>query len=252
VKAGKLPSELGAPRDWRTRPDPFAEDWPAIEARLRDEPGFEAKTLFEELQEKYPGRYAEGQLRTLQRRVRWWRAEQGPDKDVELAQRHRPGEAAQTDFTSTGELGVTIAGELFAHLLCVLVLPYSNWQWVTVCASESMKALRRGIQRALFQLGKVSRYHQTDNSTAATHHIPHGKAELLVGRRRPFNEEYLALMRHLSMTPRTIAAFHAADVEVHAWTINDEPTMERLLDLGVDGLVSDRSDLAIGVLARRS
>ena len=55
VKGGKLPSELVVPRDWRTRPDPFVEDWPTIEVRLREEPGFEAKTLFEELQEKAPG-----------------------------------------------------------------------------------------------------------------------------------------------------------------------------------------------------
>ena len=204
------------PRDWRTRPDPFVEDWPAIEAQLRETPEFEAKTLFEELQEKHPGRYADGQLRTLQRRVRWWRAEQGPEKDVELAQRHRPGEAAQTDFTSTGELGVTIAGELFAHLLCVLVLPYSNWLWATVCASESMKALRRRVQRALFQLGRVPRCHQTDNSTAATHRIPDGKSAQIEGRRRPFNEEYVALMRHFAMTPRTIevgASEQNGDVE---------------------------------------
>ncbi len=62
----------------------------------------------------------------------------------------------------------------------------------------------------------------------------------------------LSILRMPTMTPRTIGAFHAAGVEVHAWTINDASTMERLLDLGVDGLVSDRSDLAIGVLARRS
>jgi glycerophosphoryl diester phosphodiesterase len=62
----------------------------------------------------------------------------------------------------------------------------------------------------------------------------------------------LSVLRMPTMTPRTIAAFHAADVEVHAWTINDETTMERLLDLGVDGLVTDRSDLAMAVLARRS
>ena len=216
VKGGKLPSELAVPRDWRTRPDPFVRDWPVIEAELRDTPGFEVKTVFEALQEKHPGRYADGQLRTLQRRVRWWRAEQGPEKEVELAQRHRPGEAAQTDFTSTGELGITIAGELFAHLLCVLVLPYSNWLWATVCASESMMALRRGVQRALFQLGRVPRYHQTDNSTAATHRIPDGKSVLLEGRRRPFNEEYAAMMRHFSMTPRTIevgASEQNGDVE---------------------------------------
>ena len=62
----------------------------------------------------------------------------------------------------------------------------------------------------------------------------------------------LSVLRMPTMTPRTIAAFHAAGVEVHVWTINDEPTMGRLLDLGVDGLVSDRADLAMGVLARRS
>lgn len=203
VVAGELPSTMGAPRDWRTRPDPFEEHWPDIEARLRATPELEAKTLFELLQEAHPGRYDEGQLRTLQRRVKRWRAAHGPERDVVLAQQHRPGEAAQTDFTSTAELGVTIAGQAFVHLLCVLVLPYSNWQWATVCASESLAALRRGVQRALFQLGRVPRYHQTDNSTAATHKIPDGEAECFEDGKRPFNEGYLAVMRHYGMKPRT-------------------------------------------------
>ena len=203
VAEGKLPSEMTKERDWRTREDPFAEHWPDVEALLKEAPGLEAKTLFEVLQEKHPERYEDGQLRTLQRRVRQWRAERGPEQEVVLAQRHRPGEAAQTDFTSTGELGVTVAGQAFVHLLCVLVLPYSNWQWATVCLSESLAALRRGVQRALFQLGRVPQFHQTDNSTAATHRIPDGKAERIEGRKRPFNEDYLALMRHLGMTPRT-------------------------------------------------
>jgi hypothetical protein len=204
VAAGKLPSELKQPRDWRTRPDPFEEHWPEIEARLRETPEFEAKTLFELLQQQYPGRYEDGQLRTLQRHVKRWRAAQGPDREVVLAQQHRPGEAAQTDFTHATELAVTIAGQLFVHLLCVLVLPYSNWQWATVCLSESILALRKGVQRALFQLGRVPRYHQTDGSTAATHKIPEGQAEHVEGTQRPFNTEYVALMRHLGMTPRLI------------------------------------------------
>ena len=99
---------------------------------------------------------------------------------------------------------MTIAGQLFAHLLCVLVLPYSNWQWATVCLSESILALRKGVQRALFQLGRVPRYHQTDGSTAATHKIPEGQAEPIEGNQRLFNTEYVALMRHLGMTPRLI------------------------------------------------
>jgi len=203
VGAGRLPSELRAPRDWRTRPDPFDEHWPEVQARLEETPELEAKTLFEVLCEEHPDRYADGQLRTLQRRVKAWRAAHGPDQEVVLGQRHRAGEAAQTDFTSTAELGVTIAGQAFMHLLCVLVLPYSNWQWATVCLSESLAALRRGVQRALFQLGRVPLHHQTDNSTAATHRIPDGERAIVEGRKRPFNDSYVAMMRHFGMTPRT-------------------------------------------------
>lgn len=205
AEAGQLPSEMRKPRDWRTRPDPFEADWPELVAMLRETPELEAKTLFEQLTEKQPGRFEPGQLRTLQRRVHRWRSSEGPEQEVMLAQRHRAGEAAQTDFTHATELGVTIQGTVFVHLLCVLVLPFSNWFWATVCASESMAALRKGVQRALFQLGRVPRYHQTDNSTAATHRIPDGKQGHLEGKRRPFNEEYLSLMRHFGMTPRTTA-----------------------------------------------
>jgi hypothetical protein len=204
VAAGVLPSEMVTAREWRTRPDPFETHWAEIEERLAATPELEAKTLFEVLREQHPDRYADGQLRTLQRRVKQWRAAQGPDRDVVFGQRHRPGEAAQTDFTDAGELAVTIAGHFFMHLLCVLVLPFSNWQWATACLSESTAALRKGVQRALFQLGRVPLYHQTDNSTAATHRIPDSQVEV-DGRGRTFNTEYLALMRHFGMTARTTA-----------------------------------------------
>lgn len=204
VAAGQLPSELTQPRHWRTRTDPFAAHWSEIEAKLQTTPELEATTLFGLLQEQYPGCYEDSQLRTLQRHVKRWRAAHGPEREVVLAQRHRPGEAAQTDFTHATELAVTIAGQLFVHLLCVVVLPYSNWQWATVCLSESLLALRKGVQRALFQLGRVPRYHQTDGSTAATHKIPEGQAKHVAGTQRPFNAEYVALMQHLGMTPRLI------------------------------------------------
>jgi hypothetical protein len=102
----------------------------------------------------------------------------------------------QTDFTWASALGITIGGEPFPHLLCHLVLPYSNWEWATICQSESMAALRRGMQAALGRLGRVPTYHQTDNSTAATHDLRTGK--------RGFNAEYEALVRHYGMAPRTI------------------------------------------------
>jgi len=193
---GKLPSELKQPRDWQTRADPFEEDWPELKARLKDAPELEARALFEDLQSRKPDTYHAGQLRTLQRRIKQWRALEGPPKEVFFAQEHRPGEAAQTDFTSANELAIVIAGEPFPHLLCQVVLPYSNWQWATACRSESMLALQRGVQSAVFRLGRVPTYHQTDNSTAATHDLRTGK--------RGFNEDYSALMRHLVMEPRTV------------------------------------------------
>jgi Mu transposase-like protein len=196
VGAGLLPSELRKPHPWRTREDPFDEDWPALAAMLEQAPELEARTLFDHLVGLRPDAYTPGQLRTLQRRVREWRAQRGPEREIFFPQAHRPGEALQTDFTHATELAVTIGSEPFAHQLCHSVLPFSNWEWATVCHSESMAALRRGVQSTLFRLGRVPTFHQTDNSTAATHDLRTGK--------RGFNEEYLAMMAHFGLTPRTI------------------------------------------------
>lgn len=194
-KLGKLPSELKKPRTWRTRQDPFEEDWEEIAEKLKEAPELEAKALFEHLMEAKPGKYEPGHLRTFQRRVKQWQAQYGPAKELFFEQAHRPGEAMQTDFTWATVLGVTIAGEPFPHMLCHPVLPYSNWEWATVCRSESMMALKRGVQAALFGLGRVPEYHQTDNSTAATHDLRTGK--------RGFNEEYKDFVKHLGMKART-------------------------------------------------
>jgi hypothetical protein len=145
-----------------------------------------------------PSRRAHGEVWTCDRFLcEQWRAEHGPPREIYFPQEHRPGEAMQTDFTWAGVLGVRIAGVLFKHLLCYSVLPYSNWQSVVVCLSESLLALRRGVQTAVFRLGRIPQWHQTDNSTAATHDLATG--------RRGFNQEYLELMAHLGMQPRTIA-----------------------------------------------
>jgi Mu transposase-like protein len=196
VRAGLLPSELRKPHTWRTRADPFAEDWPILAATLEEAPELEARTLLDHLVGLKPDAYTVGQLRTLQRRVREWRAQHGPEREIFFPQAHRPGEAMQTDFTHATVLAVTIGGEPFAHQLCHSVLPFSNWEWATVCHSESMAALRRGVQSTLFRLGRVPAFHQTDNSTAATHDLRTGK--------RGFNDEYLAMMGHFGLTPRTI------------------------------------------------
>ena len=197
ARLGKLPSELKEPRTWRPRPDPFSADRAWMEAVLTEAPELEAKTLFEYLQGQKPDVYPAGQRRTFQRHVQTWRARSGPPKEVFFAQAHRPGEAMQTDCTWGTSLGITIGGEPFDHMLCHAVLPYSNWGWATVCQSEWMAALRRGVQSAVFRLGSRPEWHQTDNSTAETHDLATGK--------RGFNADYLALMTHLGMKPRTIA-----------------------------------------------
>lgn len=198
VKAGRLPSELKEPRDYRTRKDPFAADWPEIEAKLEALPGLETKALFEWLCEEHPGRYRTGQLRTLQRRIRRWRARH-VGKVVSLPQTRRPGEVMQTDGTWMNSLGVTIAGEPFPHILIHSVLVYSNWEWGRVAQSESFLALQLGVQSTLEELGHVPAIHQTDQATAATHQL----REAGEGGTWRYNDAYAGLMAELGMEPRT-------------------------------------------------
>jgi transposase len=175
-------------RTYRTRVDPFEAVWPEVEAMLEAAPGLEAKTIFERLKERPEASFSEGQLRTLQRKIRRWRAVRGPQKEVMFPQQHRPGEYGQSDFTSMNDLGITIGGEPFEHLLYHFVLPYSRWETGMVCFSESYESLIAGFQRAVGELGRVPQKHRTDNLSAATHDLKDG--------RRAFNERYLGAMAH--------------------------------------------------------
>ena len=201
-RLGKLPSELKQPRSYRTRADPFEADWAELERMLKDAPELEAKTLFEWLCERQPGIYQEGQLRTLQRRVNTWRAMNSHEL-LTLDQVHEPGEVLQTDGTWMNDVGISLQGEPFEHLVIHSVLPYSNWEWGRVVQSESLLAIRLGVQSALMQLGHVPKIHQTDNTTAATHNLG-PKERDKSPEERGFNAEYLQLMAHYGMEPRTI------------------------------------------------
>jgi hypothetical protein len=166
-KIGKLPSELPTDHNWRTRADPFAEVWPWVAEQLSVNPGLEARTLLEALQRAHPGRFADGQLRTLQRQVRRWRGLEGPGREVFFAQVHHPGRLCQSDFSHMTKLGVTLGGRSFEHLVYHFVLTYSNWEAFTVCYSESFESLSEGLQNALWELGGVPQRHRTDRLSAA-------------------------------------------------------------------------------------
>lgn len=149
---GRLPSEVIPERAWRTRTDPFDSVWEQIRQQLEAHPGLEAKTLFEALQRERPGDFADGQLRTLQRRIKRWRATAGPAREVYFPQQHVPGRLGQSDFTRMNELGITLGGQTFPHMLFHFVLTYSNWEAVTVCYSESFESRSEGLQDALWEL----------------------------------------------------------------------------------------------------
>src|SRR5258707_10345073 len=125
-KAGKLPSQLKQPRTWRTRQNPFEQDWPWVVEQLERDPALQGSTLFALLCAQHPERYTSTQVRTLQRHIANWKALHGAPQEVIFEQVHTPGERAQSDFTHMEDLAVTIAGEAFPHRVYHFVLPYSN------------------------------------------------------------------------------------------------------------------------------
>ena len=186
-RSGKLPSQSQQAHTWRTRQDPFQDDWGWIKELLEYNSGLEAKTIFEVLQRREPGKYQDGQLRSLQRRIKHWRATEGPSREVFFPQIYYAGEWAESDFTHMSSLGVTINGMPFDHLIYHFVLCYSNWEAGTVCFSESFESLSVGLQNALWRLGGVPKFHRTDNLTAAVHPV---------GDREVFTDAYRALVSH--------------------------------------------------------
>ena len=204
---GQLPGERKPERGWRTRPDPFDQVWEEVRKQVEANPGLEAKTLFEALQRSCPGVFADGQLRTLQRRLKRWRATEGPGREVFFAQQHVAGRLGQSDFTSMNELGVTLGGQSFPHLLYHFVLTYSNWEDVTLCYSESFESLSEGLQNALWNLGGVPLQHRTDRLSTAVNNVSDAKE---------FTVRYEALLRHYRMEGHKIQAGKAhenGDVE---------------------------------------
>jgi transposase InsO family protein len=159
-----LPSQQDRTRRYRTRQDPFVEVW-------REE-------LVPMLQRRHPGCYPDRLLRSLQRRVAYWRATEGPERELIFRQEHPPGRQALSDFTNGGGLAVTIAGAPFPHLLYHFWLAFSGWQYVkAICGGESFTALTESLQEALWQLGGMPREHRTDRLSAAYRNLSNQEDE---------------------------------------------------------------------------
>jgi hypothetical protein len=186
-----LPSQR-ARRYWRSRVDPFASAWESeIRPLLEAQPRLMAITLLKKLQDDHPGQYPDSMLRTLQRRIRLWRALAGPPKEVFFDQTHAPARMGLSDFTETKGLDVSVAGVSFAPLLYHFVLAFSRWEYAEVIdGGESFQALSRGLQNALWQAGGAPREHRSDSLSAAFKNLQE---------EADFTARYQALLAHYGM-----------------------------------------------------
>ena len=167
-----LPSQRPS-RHWRTRTDPLADVWEAeIVPMLEGAPALMAVTMLEELQRRHPERFDDAVLRTLQRRVRQWRAENGSDREIFFAQEHPPGRLGLSDFTVADELSVSVAGIGLPHRLYQFSFAHSGWRHArVVLGGESFQALNSGMQEALWLAGGAPEEHRTDSLSAAFNNL---------------------------------------------------------------------------------
>jgi hypothetical protein len=189
--ADALPSQRPE-RSWRTRDDPLAQVWDAeVIPLLKVDVQLNAVTLLEELQRRHPGQYDEGVLRTLQRRMRQWRATHGAEREIYFAQEHPPGRLGLSDFTVADDLDVVVDGAAFNHRLYHFALAHSGWRHaMVVVGGESFIALSAGLQGALWHLGGVPEEHRTDSLSAAFNNL---------AEEQELTKRYADLYRHYGM-----------------------------------------------------
>src|SRR5665213_2754673 len=190
----RLPSQKNAPRE-RRRHDPLAAVWDSeVVPLLKSVAGLRPVAIFDEIRRRHP-EIGAGIRRTLERRIRTWRALNGAEQDVIFRQEHPPGRLGLSDFTDMGERGVSIAGAPLDHRLYHFRLAFSGWEHAhVVLGGESFVALAEGLQNALWTLGGVPAQHRSDSLSAAFRNLDADATEDLTLR-------YEAFCAHYGMTP---------------------------------------------------
>ena len=190
----RLPSQKSEPRG-RRRADPLADVFDAqVVPMLRAAPGIRAVAIFEELTRRCP-ELPRGVRRTLERRIRAWRAKHGPQKDVIFRQVHELGRMGLSDFTEMGDLGVHVAGMPLDHRLYHFRLACSGFEHAhVILGGESYVALAEGLQNALWALGGAPREHRSDSLSAAFRNLSRDERLDLTAR-------YEGLCAHYGMEP---------------------------------------------------
>jgi hypothetical protein len=177
IESGEHQPNRGKVANRANTQDPLGDVWDKeLEPMLKKEPRLKPMTLFEYLQDTYPGKYPQV-LRTIQRRVQTWTALNGPSPEVMFELRHEPGMMGLSDFTQLKEITITIGGKPFEHLLYHYRLAYSGWQYAQIIqGGESFIALSEGLQNALAACGGVPKQHRTDSLSAAYRNMGGNKA----------------------------------------------------------------------------
>jgi len=190
----RLPSEKKIPRA-RRRADPLAEIFDAeVVPLLQAAPGIRPVAIFDEIRRRH-AEFAPGVRRTLERRIRAWRAVNGEEREVIFRQVHEAGRMGQSDFTEMSELGVTVAGVALDHRLYHFRLVCSGFEHAhVILGGESYVALAEGLQNALWALGGAPREHRSDSLSAAFRNLDADAREDLTRR-------YDALCAHYLMEP---------------------------------------------------
>jgi transposase InsO family protein len=181
------------PRRHRTRKDPLSEVWDTeLVPMLEKQPALKAITLMEHIQHKYPNQYPDSIRRTLERRVKMWRAESGPEKEVIFRQTHQPGLMGISDFTEPKKsFHITIRGKPLSHILFHFRLPFSGWSYVRVIESgESFIALTTSLNDAFKRLGGTPKTHRTDSLSAAYKNMNKDEKEDTTKRYQEFCDHY--------------------------------------------------------------
>jgi len=199
IEKGQLQPKNNARKE-SSRKDPLASVWESeLIPRLEAEPQLTPITLLELLQKDYPEEYSDKVLRTLQRRVKSWKALYGPEKEVIFLQEHPVGRQGLSDFTTLKNIEITINGKPFSHLLYHFRLAFSGWSYMKVtCGGESYTALTSGLQEALWRLGGSPLEHRTDHLSAAFKN--YGKQKI-VDARKDLTQRYEAFCLHYNMNP---------------------------------------------------
>jgi len=141
-KDRRLPSQKKGARS-RRRPDPLASVFETeVVPMLRAAPGVRAVAIFEEILRRHPELGA-GIRRTLERRIRAWRAVHGEEQEVIFRQTHEPGQVGLSDFTDMGEPKVTIAGAPLDHRLYHFRLAYSGFEHAHVVLGDAKMTTAR-------------------------------------------------------------------------------------------------------------